>query len=130
MKTLCVLVIAWASVAPAASMPVCSGGHRVNCVVDGDTFWWRGKKYRIADIDAPETDASCEAERRLAAEATSKLKDLLANDFAVEPTGRFDRYGRRLVIVKIDNKSVGETLIAAGLARRWQGRKEHWCPAP
>lgn len=32
----------------------CTGGHRIACVIDGDTLWIDGKKVRIADIDAPE----------------------------------------------------------------------------
>nr|MDX8317344.1 thermonuclease family protein [Agrobacterium rosae] len=32
---------------------MCNGGHRITCVVDGDTFWFRGEKIRIADIDTP-----------------------------------------------------------------------------
>ena len=34
----------------AASFPICGGGSRSTCVVDGDTFWLEGTKYRIADI--------------------------------------------------------------------------------
>ncbi len=37
-----------------ARFSLCDGPVRVNCVVDGDTFWFRGDKIRIADIDAPE----------------------------------------------------------------------------
>ncbi|WP_207234658.1 hypothetical protein [Bradyrhizobium sp. Leo170] len=32
----------------------CDGPIRVNCVVDGDTFWFGRDKIRIADINAPE----------------------------------------------------------------------------
>lgn len=37
-----------------ARFGLCDGPVRVNCVVDGDTLWFRGDKIRIADIDAPE----------------------------------------------------------------------------
>uniref|UniRef100_UPI00140CC2F8 hypothetical protein n=1 Tax=Altererythrobacter segetis TaxID=1104773 RepID=UPI00140CC2F8 len=37
-----------------ARFGLCSGPGRVTCVVDGDTFWYRGQKIRIADINAPE----------------------------------------------------------------------------
>lgn len=32
----------------------CANGHRVGCVIDGDTLWIDGTKVRVADIDAPE----------------------------------------------------------------------------
>nr|MDX8317342.1 thermonuclease family protein [Agrobacterium rosae] len=32
---------------------ICGSGQRITCVVDGDTFWFRGEKIRIADIDTP-----------------------------------------------------------------------------
>lgn len=38
----------------SARFSICSGSPRTNCVVDGDTFWFRGQKIRIADIDTPE----------------------------------------------------------------------------
>lgn len=40
----------------AARFSRCGGfGGRDNCVVDGDTLWYRGQKIRIADINTPET---------------------------------------------------------------------------
>ena len=43
-----------------ASFTQCAGPARVTCVVDGDTFWYRGLKIRIADINAPELSSpSC-----------------------------------------------------------------------
>ena len=53
-----------------ARFSLCDGPVRVNCVVDGDTFWFRGDKIRIADIDAPEIVAprcrdECRVESRL-----------------------------------------------------------------
>ncbi|WP_371258877.1 hypothetical protein [Ensifer sp. ZNC0028] len=36
----------------------------MNCVVDGDTFWSRGEKIRIADIGTPELEPPrCEADQ-------------------------------------------------------------------
>jgi endonuclease YncB( thermonuclease family) len=44
---------------PAMAIDMCSGGDRaarkVTCLVDGDTGWERGVKWRLLDIDAPET---------------------------------------------------------------------------
>src|SRR5688572_20285327 len=33
-------------------IPVCDSDKRVSCVVDGDTVWIAGTKYRLEDIDA------------------------------------------------------------------------------
>jgi len=38
-----------------------------------------------------------------------------------------DRYGRKLRIVIRDGVSIGERLVAEGLARRWTGRRMPWC---
>jgi endonuclease YncB( thermonuclease family) len=41
-------------------------------VVDGDTFWFRGEKIRIADIDTPElSPPRCERERERGLAANS-----------------------------------------------------------
>ena len=52
----------------------CGAAKRINCVVDGDTFWLRGAKIRIADINTPETSRpGCADEARLGARATLRL---------------------------------------------------------
>src|SRR3546814_2695242 len=77
------------------------GGGR-DCVVDGDTCWFAGEKYRIADIDTPETHPPrCAEEARLGAAATGRLRDWLnAGAFSLEAIDRnSDRYGRKLRVV-------------------------------
>ncbi|MET2832245.1 hypothetical protein [Mesorhizobium shangrilense] len=37
-----------------ASIPICGYAKRQQRVVDGDTFWFVGIKYRLYEIDAPE----------------------------------------------------------------------------
>ena len=78
----------------AASFPVCGGGARSTCVVDGDTFWLEGTKYRIADIDTPEvSNFGCAAEKALGDRATERLAALLnAGPFALEPADRDPRF--------------------------------------
>ncbi len=39
---------------PAWAIDKCKGSHRVTCVVDGDTFWIDGVKYRTRGYDTPE----------------------------------------------------------------------------
>lgn len=114
----------------SVSFPVCSSGHRSTCVVDGDTFWLEGTKYRIADIDTPEvSNFGCPAEKALGDRATTRLAALLnAGPFALEPADRDeDRYGRKLRIVTRDGASLGAQLVSEGLAHRWGGPQREWC---
>lgn len=115
----------------AGTFPLCGEGQRLSCIVDGDTFWLDGDKIRIADIDTPELSRpGCERELLLARQATQRLQVLLNEgsfDLRYYPGRDRDRYGRKLRVVTRKGKSIGETLIAEGLARRWTGRKEPWC---
>ena len=43
------------------------------------TFWIDGEKIRIETIDAPEVKGQCASERELAAKATRRLRELLAD---------------------------------------------------
>lgn len=114
----------------AAAFALCPSGPRETCVVDGDTFWLRGEKIRIADINAPETHgAACPAEQVLGDRAASRLAALLsAGDFVLVTRGRaVDRYGRQLRVVMRGGKSLGAQLVSEGLAEVWRGRRSDWC---
>ena len=114
-----------------ARFTLCHSGGGVNCVVDGDTFRMGGTKIRIADIDTPETHpARCRREAELGAAATRRLHTLLnSGAVSLKAIGRdADRYGRKLRLVSVDGRGVGETLVAEGLARRYAGGyREGWC---
>lgn len=109
----------------------CSGGHRQTCVVDGDTLWLDGSKIRLADINTPEvSQPGCASERALGQAATQRLIVLLnAGPFTLErQAGRdADRYGRLLRVAMRDGESLGQVLVAEGLAEEWQGRRSDWC---
>ncbi|WP_245430262.1 thermonuclease family protein [Rhizobium tropici] len=110
---------------------ICEEGiRRIDCVVDGDTFWMDGIKIRIADIDAPETHpARCDSEQQLGDAATRRLQDLLnAGPFELAAADRDqDLYGRKLRIVERDSQSIGVELVSEGLARKWEGHRRPWC---
>jgi micrococcal nuclease len=109
---------------------LCSSAKRVNCVVDGDTFWLAGKKIRIADINTPEVgQPACETEAMLGRRASERLAELLsAAPFSLAAADRDrDQYGRALRIVVRDGRSIGDILVAEGLAQEWRGRREGWC---
>jgi micrococcal nuclease len=133
MKIFLVAALLGLSALPAQGgegFPLCGGGRRVNCVVDGDTFWIDGVKVRIAGIDAPEVSSPrCASERALGDEATLRLASLLnagAFDLGPGPQDE-DRYGRKLRIVTREGVSIGDQLVAEGLARRWDGARRSWC---
>ncbi|MEL6530654.1 MAG: thermonuclease family protein [Pseudomonadota bacterium] len=116
----------------SAAFPICKGSGRVTCIVDGDTIWYRGTKIRIADIDTPETSRpGCEREAAIGRRATQRMQALLnAGPFtlAAGSDGRdTDRYGRALRVVTRGGASLGETLVAEGLAERWGGPRIAWC---
>lgn len=98
-------------------------------VVDGDTFWYGGEKIRIADIDTPEVNGRCAYETQLAARATARMAALLRQGpFQLQSIDRDeDRYGRKLRVVTRNGRSLGDQLVAEGLARTWSGRREPWC---
>ena len=100
-------------------------------VIDGDTFDYGGMRIRIADIDTPEVQGRCPFETQLAARATQRLRTLLAaGPFEVHQLGNGrdeDSYGRKLRIVTRGGRSLGDVLVAEGLARTWTGRREPWC---
>jgi endonuclease YncB( thermonuclease family) len=117
-------------VAGAGAFRLCAQGRQPNCVVDGDTIWHGGVKIRLADIDTPEVfSPKCASEAALGRQATERLLELInAGPFEVVRSGRdADRYGRKLRILERHGRSLGDTLVAEGLARRWDGARRSWC---
>ncbi|MBI1620378.1 thermonuclease family protein [Aquamicrobium sp. cd-1] len=107
--------------------------------VDGDTI--RCGTERMRDMgpgspnksgyDAPEISrAKCAKERLLGEQAKIRLQELLdQRGTRVEDSGKRDRYGRPLVVVKLgDGTTAGEVLLREGYAVRWKpGYKASWC---
>lgn len=102
-----------------------------NCVIDGDTFLFNGERILLADIDAPETKlAKCDEERSRGSYAKARLRELLnAGKFTLvasrQGTGA-DEAGKPRVVIR-DGRSLGDTLISEGLAKRRVGRPLSWC---
>lgn len=119
-----------ASAGVRAQFSFCHAGGGENCVVDGDTIWLKGVKIRIADIDAPEThDPKCTSELQLGNRATQRLLQLVnSGTVTLRPIDRDeDRFGRKLRIVMVDGRSVGDILVREGLARPYGNGRRPWC---
>jgi len=114
----------------SATFSRCTTGKRRNCIVDGDTFWFHGEKYRILDINTPEISTPrCDRELQLGQAASRRLRQLLnAGPFSLETGPELtDRYGRNLRRVMRGGQSLGDVLVAEGLAEEWQGFRRSWC---
>lgn len=112
----------------------------VQRVIDGDTLVvraniWLGQQVetnvRIAGIDAPELNGRCAEESTLAQAARESLTALVGAGTVTLGAIRHDKYGGR-VIARVTNDQaadLGEALVAAGLARRYDGAaRGGWCP--
>jgi endonuclease YncB( thermonuclease family) len=119
-----------APIPAAVQITMCGSGARINCVVDGDTIWLGGQNIRIADIDTPEIfSPQCAAERERGERAARRLQQLV-NAGPIELRRGLrdeDRYGRKLRTLHRDGRSLGDILVAEGLARKWDGARRGWC---
>jgi len=109
---------------------LCAGTRLANCVIDGDTIRYDGEKIRLADIDAPEVfSPRCASEAARGERATRRLLELMNQGPFQVLGGRRDedRYGRKLRTIERGGRSVGDVLIAEGLARPWDGARRSWC---
>lgn len=109
---------------------------------DGDSGGIDGMKFRLSNVDAPETGgvgarggAKCEYERELGYEAKAFIVEL-TRDAGLEITARYgsDRYDREVIDLSANGQDVGEAAIEAGHLGAWphHGRralqkKPNWC---
>lgn len=108
----------------------CGAGSRFTCVVDGDSFRYKGELVRIADIDAPEVARPrCAREIEIGERATARLIALLnAGPLTLRATNtEYDEFGHRLLMVTRNGKSLGAELVGEGLAGRRGGPRIDWC---
>ncbi len=121
---------------------------QVVSVLDGDTLEvrvhiWLGQdlstRVRLAGIDAPELEGKCDRERDLARRARAyllaRLDPVDAGAGAAMVRLREIRYGKFAgrVLARVetwDGTDLGQGLLAAGLARPYDGRRRaSWCEA-
>ncbi|MEL7107969.1 MAG: thermonuclease family protein [Pseudomonadota bacterium] len=130
-----------ACVPPEAQTPVSASSSSIYWS-DGDSGRIDGKKFRLADVDAPETGgvgarggAKCEFERELGFDAKAFMVEL-TRDAVLEITSSSgeDRYEREVITLSANGQDVAEAGIAAGHLGEWphKGRraltkKPDWC---
>ena len=109
----------------------CSLSTRSTCVIDGDTIEHQGWRVRLADINTPEIGgAQCQRELALALKAKTRLIELMNQgpfDVVTASARDEDTYGRKLRVLERNGTSLGDTLVAEGLAHRWNGYRQNWC---
>ena len=109
---------------------------------DGDSGRIDGMKFRLANVDAPETGgvgaiggAKCEAERELGFEAKAVMVELTRNaDLVITSSFGPDRYEREVITLSANGEDVAEAGKAAGhlgdwphKGRRALSKKPNWC---
>ena len=132
-----ILVMAAALPAPTQTLPV-----DVVRVYDGDTITvdahpWPGltirTNVRIGGIDTPERIGGCPESRALALLARDLLIEQLdqAGSVTIVDPLHGQYAGRVVAQVLADGQPVSEALLAAGLARPYDGgARRAWCDAP
>lgn len=121
---------------PAYAIEECTGGDRaarkLSCIVDGDTGWENGVKWRMLDLDAPETyGAECAQERQMGNAAKARLIELMDQGYRIEYSGEKDRTSDRRALVRVilaDGRDAAVVLIEEGLAQGWPNKPPNkWC---
>lgn len=104
-------------------------------VYDGDTIHVVFKHFnqfykwncRIAHVDTPELRTKNEEEKKRGYEVRDKLRELIADKIVTIECGDFDKYGRLLIEVFMDETNVNEWLITNNYAKKYEGgTKEKW----
>ena len=130
--------------APAADSPL-QTDTQVQSIYwsDGDSGRIDGMKFRLSDIDAPETGgvgaaiggAKCEKERELGFEAKEFVVEM-TRDARLEITTSYglDKYDREVIDLSANGVDVGQAGVEAGVLGDWphKGRralskKPDWC---
>lgn len=127
--------------APALEQPETAATQSVYWS-DGDSGRLDGMKFRLANIDAPETGgigsiggAKCELERERGFEAKAFMVEATKGKVVeIAETYGPDRYDREVVDLSVDGESLAALAIAAGHIKPWphKGRralqpKPDWC---
>jgi len=97
-------------------------GDTVDLYVDLGFHTYIKTRFRLYGIDTPERG------QLLWAEATAAAKHMApeGTDVVIDVFKDADKYGRWLVNIKLDEQTVNDALVAAGLAREYDGGTKTW----
>jgi endonuclease YncB( thermonuclease family) len=134
-----IISIAWvtyskldpSAAAAAARFTQCYAADGPNCVVDGDTISVGKETVQIAALDTPQiANARCEGERTRGIEAAVRLVDFLNRGPVTLGAPVRDVGGRTVRKVMVKGQDVRDTMIEAGLGRRFNPESHKgWCGA-
>ncbi|MBM3561365.1 MAG: hypothetical protein FJX53_16135 [Alphaproteobacteria bacterium] len=85
---------------------------------------------RLRGVDMPELKGHCEAERAAAAKAKARLGELVGGGEVKLANVGYDKFGGSVLARVSDAKGrgLGQSLIAEGLARAYDGKaRRAWC---
>jgi micrococcal nuclease len=108
---------------------------RIVSVYDGDTFHcifeFNGKFYnwtcRLDGIDTPEMRSKNPKEKEHAILARDKLRELILGKVVTVKLGEFDKYGRVLANILLDEVDISNELIRLGFGKPYDGgKKSKW----
>ncbi|WP_168733012.1 thermonuclease family protein [Aliigemmobacter aestuarii] len=108
-------------------------GCRVGYVYDGDTvelICADGRETaRVQGLDAPETKSpGCPEELALGRRATERLRELVAQGPVEISDLGHEKYGRRLIHLRVAGEDVAGVMASEGLAVLYQGdTRPDWC---
>ena len=98
-------------------------------VYDGDTitlaFKYNGEfqrfNCRLIGIDTPELKSHSAQEKELAQQARTFLVDCIHDRIVQIEAGKWDKYGRLLIRVYINNVCINDMMVHKGLAKVYDG---------
>ena len=115
----------------AFAVDICSGAkaRTGTCIIDGDSGWNDGARWRLIDIDAPSLGGkTCKAEAARARTARDRLAALMSGGYEIRWKGGFDVRGSRLVDIQMaDGRNAGTVLMHENLAQEWPTTGNIWC---
>lgn len=96
---------------------------------DDFPFFWEDVKIRVRGIDTPEIRGKCQSEKKKAIAAKQLVKELLEQAESLEMANvSKGKYFRLVADIIVDGESLGERLLAEGLAVPYDGgTKPNWC---
>ena len=92
--------------------------------LNGTLYKW---SCRLSGIDTPELRTKNKKEKDLGYKARDILREKLMNKVVTLNCGEFDKYGRLLVEITLDDCNINEWLIENGYAFKYSGgKKKSW----